>query len=618
MCGITGYLNFSDPFQRLGTVEAMTAALEHRGPDASGFFNDGPLTFGHKRLSIIDLSICSNQPLSDHNSRYHIVFNGEIYNYKEIRSLIPDYPYKTNGDTETILAAYSKWGPACLNHFAGMFAFAIWDSTKRELFIARDRLGVKPLYYYWNDQKFLFASEIRSLLSSGHVPRKADFNAIQEFLEFQSFCQPNTIVEGIKSLDAGSYMLIANKNTQTVKYWNITNRKEVTGSYVDVKNEVFRLLTRSVQRRMVSDVPVGAFLSGGIDSSAIVGLMASLTAQPVNTFTIGFDEKDFDETEYAKFIADKFNTKHQVIKLNEKSFIEQMLPALDSMDSPSGDGVNSYVVSKAIRESGITVALSGVGGDELFAGYPIFRQYLTIKRLEKIWPYINWIRNIAQRVILHDVSGKESRYRQLIMNNSLKIDKVYPILRQILSPPLVRQFINAPAINSSSISASLSSSLESIEKFPILSHVSIAEYFGYTRNTLLTDMDQMSMAVSLEVREPFFDHQLIEYVLGIPDKYKYPSYPKKLLVDSLGDLLPLEIVHRKKQGFVFPWKVWMRKELASFCEAKIISICKRDFIKGDALLEYWRRFSKGDDSIRWMELWLFVVLEYWLQKNNVE
>ena len=291
------------------------------------------------------------------------------------------------------------------------------------------------------------------------------------------------------------------------------------------------------------------------------------------------------------------------------------MPALNAMDSPSGDGVNSYVVSKAIHDSGIAVALSGIGGDELFAGYPNFRQYLQLMNFRNVWKPMKSVRHLFADVIANR-NSKTGRYIQLLRSPDADIATFYPAFRQIVSPSMLSDCTNLQ-YNYLTGSEELLKLNGDLKELPLLSHVSVAEYLGYTQHTLLKDMDQMSMARSLEVREPYFDHELVEFVLHIPDKQKFPLYPKKLLVESLNGLLPLEIVHRKKQGFLFPWNDWMKNELRSFCESHLNGISEREFIKGPQLKLYWKKFLSGDESVRWMEIWLFVVLEYWLQKNNV-
>jgi asparagine synthase (glutamine-hydrolysing) len=285
------------------------------------------------------------------------------------------------------------------------------------------------------------------------------------------------------------------------------------------------------------------------------------------------------------------------------------------MDSPSGDGINTYVVSKAIRQSGLTVALSGIGGDELFAGYPIFKQYLQLMKKQPVWGITYPLRRLAAAGLSLQTSNKSKRVQQLIASPDCSIDRFYPVLRQILAPHTISRYTHYHNNTVTALEQQLQKNRVAISDFPLLSQVSIAEYMGYTQQTLLKDTDQMSMAVSLEVREPFFDHDLVTYVLGIPDSVKNPVYPKSLLVSSLNGLLPDEIVHRQKKGFVLPWSIWMRNELYSFCDERIRNITQREFINKKALLDLWKRFVKGDPAVRWLDIWLFVVLEYWLEKN---
>jgi asparagine synthase (glutamine-hydrolysing) len=619
MCGIAGIVSFSRNIDLPVTIRHMTNAMAHRGPDADGFFTTDSIALGHRRLSIIDLSSAANQPIADHTGRYQIIFNGEIYNYRDVKKLLTEYPFSTNSDTEVLLAAYSKWGADCLPYLKGMFAFVIWDTIDQVMFIARDRMGVKPVYYYVNDNVFLFASEIRAVLASGQMPAKANTVAIREFLSYQSVGFPESAIQGIQQLEAGSSITIKNNKYSIKKYWDITGKPTVDFDFSDrvqVQQQVRQLLRNAVERRLVSDVPLGAFLSGGIDSSAVVGLMAEVGSTRPNTFTVGFEEKEFDESGYAGIIARKFNTQHNQVLLKPAVFLDELTNALNAMDTPSGDGVNTYVVSKAIRQSGLTVALSGVGGDELFAGYPFFKQYLQLKKYEALWKPSKLLRWGAGLALGN--SNKALRMKQLLNAPASSIRYFYPEFRRIISPQLLSSLTRWGNDQQTLLEKQLNLLPASLEQFPLLSQVSIAEYIGYTQHTLLKDTDQFSMAVSLEAREPFFDHDLIEFVLAIPDHLKFPDYPKRLLVESLQGLLPDDVVHRKKQGFLFPWSVWMKKELRSFCEKHLQRIAQRDFINGKELLAYWQRFLNNDTSVRWMELWLFVILEYWLEKNSID
>jgi asparagine synthase (glutamine-hydrolysing) len=612
MCGIAGIYFFNRQKASEEIVRRMTNGMAHRGPDADGFFTEDNIALGHRRLSIIDLSESANQPFADHSQRYKMVFNGELFNFQDVKATITDHAYKTTGDTEVLIEAFKRRGMDCLSQFKGMFAFAIWDRIEKTLYLARDRMGVKPLYYYANDNFFVFASEIRAILASGLMPAKLNKEAVANFLKYQSVSSPDSIIKGIHELPAAHFMQVKESGFEKKCYWDITSvDPKRSADRVTIKKNIHELLQKSVSQRLISDVPIGAFLSGGIDSSAIVALMSRASSSRPVTFNIAFEESAFDESAYAELVAKKFNTDHHKIVMQPNVMLEELTNALNAMDTPSGDGINTYVVSKAVKQAGLTVALSGVGGDELFGGYPFFKKYYQLHKISLAWNAFGGIRKMTA-----GFTGK-SKWYDLLASDTSDIAEIYPVLRQIVSPHEIKRLTRLK--NGHDPVADLLSTKENIiRKLPSLSQVSIAEYFGYTQQTLLKDTDQMGMAVSLEIREPFFDHELIEFVLGIPDNIKYPNYPKQLLVESLGDLLPPEIVYRRKQGFTFPWKIWMKNELKSFCESHIKRICERDFINADQLLKKWRQFLKDDKKIIWMELWLFVVLEYWLEKNGVE
>ncbi len=622
MCGIAGIIELKGGAVDASLVRTMTDAIAHRGPDADGFFVEGSAGLGHRRLSIIDLSAESNQPFYDPSGRYVLVYNGEMYNYEEVKAMMPDHPFRTAGDTEVLLAAYIRWGAECLRHFRGMYAFVIWDKQERSAFLCRDKMGVKPLYYAMAGDRLLFSSEVRSILSTGLVAKEIDEKALLDYFSDQSIPYPYTVVKGIRQLEAGSWMRVKDGKTEERRYWDVTNNPVNFdfGNRDGVHRRIRELMLQSIRRRLVSDVPVGAFLSGGIDSSAVVGLMAEASSSPANTFNISFDEKAYDESEYADMIARKFNTHHTRLLLKPTIFLDELENALDAMDSPSGDGINTYVVSKAISQKGMRVALSGAGGDELFAGYPFFAQYLRLQRRRWIWRLPSGIRGIMAAVLSGGrQEGKNGRIGQILCQPSPSIVDVYPLFRQILPPSLISRLSNLSSGRrlTTVVGEELRRRQQGIKSLPFLSQVSAAEYLGYTQHTLLKDTDQMSMAVSLEVREPFFDQDLVEFVLAVPDGLKNPTYPKSLLVESLKPMLPDEIVLRRKQGFLFPWDVWLRTDLKGFCDRYIKNMADRSFINGNRLVSYWNRFLAGDNQVRWSEIWLFVVLEYWLEKNGV-
>lgn len=616
MCGIAGIVGLENESQARETIVNMNECLRHRGPDAAGFFVGKNIALGHRRLSIIDLSADSNQPFTDHTDRFVITYNGEIYNFREIKKELSDYPFRTGSDTEVILAAYQRFGALCLTKFNGMFAFAIWDKEQKKLFFARDRLGVKPFYYHLTQTgEFVFGSEIRALLRSGLIPKKISQTALHDYLMFQSVYTPQTIVKDLFQLNAGEYGIFENSKLKLRTYWSVAqNPSQITSDLPTIHSKVKQLLLESVERRMISDVPLGAFLSGGIDSSAVVALMAEISSQPVNTFSVTFDEKQFDESVYADLIAQKFNTNHTAIRLSPFDFLKQLPAALKAIDSPSGDGINTYIVSKATKDSGITVALSGLGGDELFAGYGYFTDWVRLKEgiLAKT-PRL--LKKIPGLLLASTNNSKYQRMAGIFASKNIDISEMYPIFRQVLSPAKVSELMLNNGFESG-IHKNLSEKLSEIEKFPLLSQFSIGELLGYTQNVLLKDTDQFSMASALEVREPFFDYKLVEYVLRIPDKYKYPTYPKSLLVESLSPLLPDQIVHRKKMGFVLPWENWMRFELKEFCQTRIERLAARGILNNDKLLKLWNDFIDQKNAVKWSHLWHLVVLTEWLENNK--
>ena len=617
MCGITGILHFNKLPDAPQRVVRMTNAIAHRGPDAEGFYDDPCIALGHRRLSILDLSGAANQPFIDTSGNYVMVFNGEIYNYLELKQRLSDYPFTTSSDTEVLMAAFCKWGIDCVKELEGMFAFALWDKRNETLWLARDRMGVKPLYFFRNENAFAFSSEKRSLLASSLINPKIDQQSLFEFLSLQSTGYPNAIISNVHQLQAGCCMKLTESASDTIRYWSLTdNKTTIESDPATIRKTLFDKMNEAVAKRMMSDVPMGAFLSGGIDSSAVVALMSLNSREKINTFNLSFTEKEYDESGYAETIANRFGTNHVKHLLRPEDFLDKVVAGLDAMDSPSADGINTFVLSAAIRSAGLKVALTGIGGDELFAGYPGFMRYYKLNNASTGYQLSYPLRKMASLLLQYSPSNKNKRLAEMLAITDTSISNVYPIIRKIFSPDLIRQLVNTN-VQQIGLEKMLKDELRKIEKFDLFSQYSIAEYMGYTQHTLLKDADQMSMAVGLEIREPFFDHQLVEYVLSIPDHIKYPHYPKQLMVEALAPLLPNEVVHRKKQGFVLPWEKWMRAELQSFCASQINRLSQREFIRGDALLKYWDRFLKHDPSVRWMELWQFVVLGYWLNKNGI-
>jgi len=619
VCGINGIVNLGRSGNFGNQIRMMNAALVHRGPDDDGVFEEEGIALGHRRLSIIDLSSDGHQPMNYAN-RFTIIYNGELYNFRELKKELSEITFKTNSDTEVILAAYAKWGENCLKHFNGMFAFAIYDQSNQELFIARDRLGIKPLYYSQINEQLIFSSEIRALLASGMIPKKMDLNSLEDYLLYQTVHAPATIIENVKLLMPGHFMKINNGQLEIKCWWKPEIKSSKSNSdYSAVCKDIRKLLRDAVACRLVADVPFGAFLSGGIDSSVIVGLMSEVASSPVNTFSVTFDDSEFSESIYANQIAKKFKTIHHEIKLKPEDFLNELPNALDAMDHPSGDGPNTYVVSKATKIAGVSMALSGLGGDELFCGYDIFKRSAELEGK-------NWL-NIIPRIIRSAVGDSIKKKKPgvagekkaaILSMNKINFASFYPVYRKVLLEDQIKKI----RCHKNEFSNAVTEIVTEIEKkFSdenyLMSRVSIAEITTYMQNVLLRDTDQMSMAHALEVRVPFLDYKLVEYVLNLPDEMKFPITPKKLLVDAVSDLLPSEIVNRPKMGFTFPWKNWMKNELKIFCETRLQNLGKREPFDANGLQELWTKFLNDDPLVTWSRIWLLVVLSHWLDKNDI-
>lgn len=624
MCGINGIFGLESIENPKGVIQSMNAKLAHRGPDNDGIYTDDSVALGHRRLSIIDTSDASNQPYYSTDGNLVFIFNGEVYNFEELREEIgSDYNFSTSSDTEVVLAAYAKWGLDFLSKLNGMFSLAIWDKTKKQLIIARDRLGIKPLYYSETDDSFIFSSELRSLLESGLIKRKLDRNNLIEYLRYQTVHSPRTLIENVHSIPAGHYLVLNDNERILNKYWEISEPQSF-GNLKDetqVKTKIKSLLKSSVNYRMKADVPYGAFLSGGIDSSAIVGLMSEDSEMPVSTFSVVFNEREFSEAPYAELIAKKFKTNHHEILLTADDFLKEIPNALKSMDFPSGDGPNTYLVSKVTKASGITMALSGLGGDELFAGYPIFKRSMQLSQNMWLKSFAGVFRNAAGSMLkAFKPSVASYKMADVLGQEYIDLPHSYSVNRKVLFDKEINSLLTysekmANPLLSHCKALDISGDKNSLE---VISKVSIMEITTYMQNTLLRDSDQMSMAHALEVRVPFLDHRLVEYALMLDDKIKYPHTPKRLLVESLGDLLPDEIVNRPKMGFTFPWESWMKGELKEYCEAHLINLGKRDCFNSQGVSSLWNRFLKGDKLISWSRVWHLIVLENWLEANGID
>ena len=630
MCSISGVIQRGIEGRKATAVERMNAALRHRGPDDSGSVelkSESGETIGYlgnTRLAIIDTSPAGHMPMHDPDTGNWITYNGETYNFRQLRTEIGDEfgPWRSNTDTEVVLRAYRKWGIEAFGKLRGMFALAIWDNAKQKLVIARDRFGIKPLYYYVgsNDESpsLVFASEIRALLASEQVPRKLSNSAVKSYLQFGSVQAPLTIIENVRSLVPGQCLTVSATASSSFNVellpFAIPADNSLPKSRPEAKAQLRTILEDSVRHHLVSDVPIGVFLSGGMDSSAIVALMSRVSPERPNTFSVVFSEQQFSEASHSRVVAEKFKTDHCEVELSETALLASLPQAIAALDQPSMDGINTYVVSKAVKEAGVTVALSGLGGDELFGGYPSFRRALTVQATNRMTKrLLKAVAPIGQRA--QNGSAPRDKFWQLAAGDG-SAASVYSISRQLFSDATVKS-LSAAGDNG------LGVRLHSNGYSDTFNAISKLELEGYMANTLLRDTDAMSMAHSLEVRVPFVDPVVAEFVLGLPGAWKVNgdtgAVPKPLLADVLTDLLPGEFLKRKKMGFTLPFEKWMcrhlREEIScAFADDDRLTSAG---VKPKVTAEIWQRFLRSPKAVGWSRPWSLYVLAKWCEINQV-
>ena len=640
MCGIAGgvFWNHESIGDLSAVVRAMTNALAHRGPDGEGLtmcmragdesHARGPrAVLGHRRLAIIDLTDRAAQPMTS-PSGVTLTFNGEIYNFKEIRRELESYGrrFRSDSDTEVVLQGYEQWGEAIVNRLRGMYAFAIWDPRLEVILLARDRLGIKPLYLHRTSRHLLFASEVRSLLASGLLPRQIDLVAVDQFLAFQSVAPPRTLVRGVEMMPpATCFMAGSGGQLKERRYWDLLGSADRQRVASDSTVQVGELLEESTRLHLVSDVPVGVFLSSGVDSTAVAALVRRAGAVP-RTFCVSFPGTRYDEGPRAREIAAQLGAEHVDIPLAESECRRQIPQALAAIDHPSADGVNTYVVSHAVSAAGLKVALSGLGGDELFGGYPSFRRLRQFARYARAW---RWspapMRRIAAATVRSFASASPSTSKAAaLLETDGGLAETYPVLRQLFPQERRRELLGSAVVEMAAAQGNpyvrlLDRALERCPDAGLMSLVSYAEARTYMHDVLLRDTDQMSMRHGLEVRVPLLDHQLVEYVMGLPDDVKQVNgIPKRLLVDAVGGSVLREVAARPKQGFVMPFDLWMRDELRDFCEASLgpTGAAQQRVLRADAVKSVWLSFLNGSGET-WSRPWALVALNAWMETTGV-
>jgi asparagine synthase (glutamine-hydrolysing) len=639
MCGIAGAIGVIDD-TIVRAVQRMSAAQAHRGPDSNGFWTSGPADSGvvlaHRRLAIIDLSEDGRQPMADPETGNVIVFNGEIYNFQALRRELErdGAHFRSRSDTEVILKAYARWGAECVSHLRGMFAFALWDTAQRALFVARDRLGIKPLYLCsrvrsGGTRTLLFASEVRALLASDLIEREMDPVGVASYVWNGFVVGPNTIVRGVQLLPAATCAIASTDGVlpSARRYWRLPTPSSTSGTTEELKEQ----LGQAVQTHLISDVPLGIFLSGGIDSSAIAALAVRSGGAQIQTFNVGFDETAFDESGHARAVAQALGTEHHELRLTRQTFQRELPDALGSLDQPTFDGINTYFVSRAVREAGLTVALAGTGGDELFGGYFTFRDIPWAagwsRRFSAFPPEL--LRRIATSVTraatFRSAVPPQTRWGKLgdALAARGNVLDTYQVSHALFSSDFAGQLLSLDLNGDLHMGLPTNVALE-LEQLVAgsrpLPAISTLEMWCFLGERLLRDTDTTSMASSLEVRVPFLDHEVVSAASALDDAERFEPLGRKQVLRELAlGGLDSELFKRPKSGFVLPIDRWARDVLKNEMTTALRdrSFCEAVGLDAHVVDRLWSAFLERAPGLYWSRVWAVYVLGWWSRANRV-
>lgn len=604
MCAIAGVFCQNEKISSedlKSAVSRMNESQARRGPDDQGILESKPVILANRRLSIIDLSLAGHQPMN-FKTRWGkdlwLTFNGEIYNFEALRTALKNkgYLFDTKTDTEVILALYAEYGETSFSMLRGMFAFALWDSDKGRLFLVKDRYGIKPLYYFADNDKIVFASTVKALSQSGLVPQVKESKALISFLLFGSVPIPFTTIKGVYGLPAGHYLIVTlDKPAQIVKYYDALEQfclKSKDVLYDGIIKNIKDKLEDALNLHLISDAPLGIFLSGGLDSSVIAALAAHLRDKPITTISIDFKEKKFSEKKYQDLVSQQIKSEHKTIQVTSQDFLGSFSEVLEAMDQPTIDGVNTFFVSQAAKKAGLKVVLSGLGGDEIFFGYPSFGRAAGLRRMQH--------NPTLLKSFLPFLSLLGDRYSKLAYLKQQDFLSFYLAIRGLYSPRETAKILNA---NLSEVDAALQEILasqllgdnERLNQLDPADLLSYLEIKFYLQNQLLKDTDFMSMYHSIEVRVPFLDHPLVEYLSSLNPGLKLgKNINKPLLVEAAKDFLPRDILSRKKMGFTFPFAEWLKKATPDLISSANIPE------------DLFRRFHSG--RLHWSRFWALYIL----------
>lgn len=579
MCGIAGFSTQGFNHVGLESLEQMGATMAHRGPDQHGEYVDEQIGLAHRRLSILDLSEAGRQPMFSSDESLVLVFNGEIYNYPELRAEEEKLgaSFRSNSDTEIILHLYAKYGTDCLQYLNGMFAFALWDKNTQMLFLARDRVGKKPLYYYVQDEKFAFASEIKALLTLPDVPREIRIDAVRDFFAYQYVPDPKSIFKHIHKLPAGHFMIFKDGQITINEYWDLSFSRTSSKDEDALLNDLKHITEACTKRRMMADVPLGAFLSGGVDSSGVVANMAKATETPVKTCTIGFDDEQYNESEFAKVVAEQYNTEHHEFTVHQ-NVSERLEEIVGYFDEPFADPslVPTFFVSELARKA-VTVAVAGDGGDEVFAGYEKYTTDAIENRLRQKFP--SAIRRsvfpLMSRILRKIPLTAARRGASLLSSLAVSPARGFYITNAQMTDHQWTELVNAEfakELGEYDPGTLTESFYDKADGNDHLAKILYTDIKTYLVGGILVKVDRTSMANSLEVRAPLLDKEVLEFAATLPSKFKFRDGVKKYILKKLfTPLLPDSILHRKKMGFSVPLATWLREELHVIAHKHLIA-----------------------------------------------
>ena len=628
MCGITGVFAFNlvGKFNMIHAT-AATMALDKRGPDFQDIYLDEFVALGHRRLSIIDTRSIAHQPMHDESKRYCIIFNGEIFNFKELREELKTggVKFNTESDTEVLLHMYIRYGAECLPRLNGFFALCIYDKQEQTFFVARDRFGIKPLLYLFDEDKFLFASEMKSIVQYG-IDKELDYTSLFTYLQLNYIPAPDTIFTHVKKLMPGHYLKISYKKLESHCYYTIpTNTSSEPLPYPEAKEKLKTLLEDSVQRRLVADVPLGAFLSGGLDSSVITAL-ASKHKPDLHTFSIGFrDEKFFDETEYANLVAKHFKTNHTVFSLTNDDLYAHVNSVLNYIDEPFADSsaINVYILSKETRKHA-TVALSGDGADEMLAGYnkhAAFYRMIHRGWKEKMVSALSPVWNAMPQSRNNSLSNKFRQFKRFADGMKLNSQERYWQWAGFAKEPEVNALLSESSkvkLQQQEYKSRKKELLCFIPEKESIHDILLSDMNLVLANDMLTKVDLMSMANGLEVRVPFLDYQVVNFLFSLPDDYKInSSIRKRILQDAYRDILPEKLYNRPKKGFEVPLLKWFRKEMKSLIVDDLLSeknITEQDIFNYAEIEKLKRQLFSANPQDVHARIWALIVFQTWWRK----